>query len=558
MKDGEPKIIMSEKRFKELAAKGASVLSLAALATATGCSVNTVDAHIPTEAPESTIEPFPSPSPEFVLAIEKTAQETIDAQFEGLGIHDPRLIGDVLADASGQNRFAFFESQLPNKQTNEDMNFLVIAGVGEENKIESVRELVVSEAYPQEGDILTFASATFDARTQIFEIQDPYLRTNTQTGEIEITTDGMTWVPLLASPYTYNEVRARVGGGGVLAARALPIPTIEPSPESFTNNRSVLEREGFRIESEEGPWRLVTGDEENPTEVAVAPDSQTISIRTVNGQELTFPQEEFTPRGVDGIDTKLILTLENEQNEVEYFYLEGQGWVTPIEIQTNPENREEYTQITPEDVWSGRLLYSELLVAQPFPEGTLVPDGFFYYGRWLPVGYRVVLSSFLDTEGLGWTDVVNENNVFRRWVGFYKTETPEGVEIIIATEQFLSVNGQDSLFFHYAFGPYWDNTGDIFAETGDQRYWLGSWVYYVDELGREDCRGLFGANRVENGGTECAFYENPQNYPFQLFPKEVKENIENRQNFSGPNHILGEAGEELEDFQKMILLPRSL
>ena len=231
MRDREPRVIMSEKTFKELAIKGSSLLSIAALATATGCSVNNVEAHIPTEVPEPTIEPFPTPSPEFVLAIEKTAQETIDTQFEGLGIHDTRLIGDVLSDASGQNRFALFESQLPNRQTNEDMSFLMIAGVGEENKIESVRGLVASEAYPPEGDILAFASVTFDAQTQIFEIQDPYVRTNTQTGEIEIATDGMTWVPLLASPYTYNEVRATLGGGGVLAARALPTPTTEPTPE---------------------------------------------------------------------------------------------------------------------------------------------------------------------------------------------------------------------------------------------------------------------------------------------------------------------------------------
>jgi len=260
MKDRDSRITMSEKGFKELATKGASVLSLAALAAATGCSANTVDAYVPTEVPESTIEPFPTPSPEFVLSIEKYAQESIDTQFEGLGIHDTRLIGDVLTDASGQNRFALFESQLPNKQTSEDMSFLMIAAVGQENKIESVRGLVASEAYPQEGDILAFASVTFDAQTQIFEIQDPYVRTNTQTGEIEIATDGRTWVPLLASPYTYNEVRATLGGGGILAARALPTPTAEPTviptevplPTRFDDERllneviqNFLERTGY-------------------------------------------------------------------------------------------------------------------------------------------------------------------------------------------------------------------------------------------------------------------------------------------------------------------------
>ena len=248
---------MSEKGLKEVATKMAPVLAIATLAAATGCSVNTVDAHVPTEAPEPTIEPFPSPSPEFVLAIEKDAQDAIDIQFEGLGIHDTRLIGDILTDASGQNRFALFESQLPKKQTPteppltpepsptpQNLKFWMIAGVGQENKVEWVRGLVGSEAYPEKDNVLTFASATFEPQTQIFEIVDPYLRTNLQTGEIEITNDGMVWIPLLASPYTYNEVRAAIGKGGLMAAQALPTPTTEPTPEPTPTPTEIPMYEG--------------------------------------------------------------------------------------------------------------------------------------------------------------------------------------------------------------------------------------------------------------------------------------------------------------------------
>lgn len=219
---------MSEKGFERLASKGALLLSVAALAAATGCETTSANTPVPTIEPTPTVEPFPSPSPEVVLAIEKSAQETIDPVFEGLGIHSVRLIGNVLIDVSGQNRFALFETQLPHKDRQEDLSFLMIAGVGEENKIEWVRGLVASEAYPQEGDTLTFSSATFDAETQTFEIQDPYLRTNTQTGEIEIATNGITWIPLLGDAYTFNEFRAKVGGG-VLAAVALPTPESSPT-----------------------------------------------------------------------------------------------------------------------------------------------------------------------------------------------------------------------------------------------------------------------------------------------------------------------------------------
>ena len=229
MKEGELGISMSEK-IKGLLDKGAPLLSLTILAAATVGEEKSVDASIPTVEPTPTVEPFPSPSPEFVLSMEKSAQERIDAQFEGLGIYDPKFIGGVLTDATGQNSFALFESSLPDKTTNQDLSFFMITGVGQKNKIEWVRGLVLSEAYPQDGNILTFASATFEAETQIFEIHDPYLRTNVQTGEIEIATDGMTWIPLLGSPYTYNEVETRVGGKRILTARALPTPTAKPTP----------------------------------------------------------------------------------------------------------------------------------------------------------------------------------------------------------------------------------------------------------------------------------------------------------------------------------------
>lgn len=221
--------IMAEQKHERSGRRGAMLLTMAALATASGCKVNKPEVHLPPQEPTPTEAPFPTPSPEFIQDLEKSAQDAINSQFGGLGFHDSKLIGDTLTDALGEKRYALFESLTPIKDSSEEYAARFLGTVGEDKHIENVRLLVASEVYSEDKTIVTFAAATFNSGDHFFDIQDPYLRTNTQTGEIEITENGINWIPLLGTPFAYNEIRAKVGTGGILEPPRIPSPTPEPT-----------------------------------------------------------------------------------------------------------------------------------------------------------------------------------------------------------------------------------------------------------------------------------------------------------------------------------------
>ena len=246
-----------------------------------------------------------TPSPEFVHELESYAQDAIDAQFEGLGFHDAKLIGDILTDTSGQNRFALFESSSPTKDSGEEYGAPFVGRVEDGNYIGKVSLLVQSETYPQEKNIITFASATFDSNTPFFDIQDPYLRKNIETGEIEVTEDGTNWIPLLGTHYAYNEIRARVGREGILRIPRLPTPA--PNPTSLPTPTEIPAYTGplAEIDSYKSRGHLPevrTGGSlgDIPGYVFAPTYPMTlISISTVPGTEITEQKWGFSTNGTD-------------------------------------------------------------------------------------------------------------------------------------------------------------------------------------------------------------------------------------------------------------------
>lgn len=246
------------------------------------------------------------------------------------------------------------------------------------------------------------------------------------------------------------------GGPAIEATEVSPVV-----PESFTEQLDILQDQGFKLENKDGVWMFVEGD--SGKEVIAAKDETTVVVKTQSGEELEFPQESFEVKEVSGVGVSAILTLENTDGSVEYFYLnheDNEYWTTPLEIQANPEVIENYTPIELEDVWSGRLLFSELLIAEPFPEGTAVPDKFVYQMFRFPKGVLIELDSYFDesTQNLGnpgYQDNIDKDNDYRKWVAFYTITMSNGENAIIATQQVLSQDGENSVFFHHIFGSEW-------------------------------------------------------------------------------------------------------
>lgn len=265
-------------------------------------------------------------------------------------------------------------------------------------------------------------------------------------------------------------------------------PTADPFvtlPQSIRDQMSVLERSGYSVKESQAGWELVS--KENQT-VLTTPEPGTVIINTKDGGILTYPQEAFEVKSSIGAGVEVILTVKNTQGKVEYFSLDKEGyWVSPIELQTNPEVIENYTPIELEDMWSGRVLYSELLAAEPFPSGTAVPDDLIYRLWPNPKGEIIDLialfkdSQFAETQP-AYQEMVNVRNDYRRWIAFYKTNTPSGLEMIVGTQQMLSPDGKTSYLFHYG-------TGEEWPQDKDSRTFSGDLINIVDNIYRASEQG---------------------------------------------------------------------
>lgn len=180
--------------------------------------------------PTTEVSAQPTASPEFVNSLNESAQKLTDEAFAGLGIHDVSLIGaGTLKDASGRE-FALFTSKLPDVKEGQDLDFLLLGQVTEANQVGEIKGLVIDEEKAQ-GPILEFIGVSFNPETQKFLIEGPSIRTNTQTGKIEVFKDGI-WQELRGPDATIDEIQERLGPS-VLAAPALPTPTAEVVEPSY-------------------------------------------------------------------------------------------------------------------------------------------------------------------------------------------------------------------------------------------------------------------------------------------------------------------------------------
>lgn len=365
------------------------------------------------------------------------------------------------------------------------------------------------------------------------------------------------------------------------------VPTGTPSdipvtvPDSLSNQESILRLAGYRIQTSPDGVKLVDPHGQSALRSL---EANTVVITTENDETLTFPQEAFEVRKTIGAGVEQILTVKSPEGAVEYFYLDRSGeWVTPIEQQTDPREIENYTEATMEDVWSGRMLYSELLNAQEFPAGTLVPDEFSYkLWRTGGGGYYVKIQHAIDGEsdvGLKFNyEIVKHGNDYRRWVAFYQSQTPEGVDVLIGTEQVLSTDGKTSIFFHYIFGPEWPWTEDYHFSSGRTLNLVDNVFQATDpqvsdpsqELGRvirpvitvtfgdpqNERRGLTVLPNGLNGPPAAGgplYLDFQQNNPV-LVRDDLAELITKAAEVTGPNVWVAYVGPEISELQYMYLM----
>lgn len=301
-----------------------------------------------------------------------------------------------------------------------------------------------------------------------------------------------------------------------------------------------------------------------------------------SGEAVEFLNTAFEDVPVEAAGIESIQVVKNSAGEVQYFYLDKEGyWVTPIEFQTNPEDLENYTQITLEDMWSGRVLYSEALRAEPFAEGAMVPDKFVYELWRYPRGTAVDLIAWFDESAYNhsspdFQEVVNVSNDYRRWIAFYKLIDPSGDELIVGTQQVLNSDGKTSLFFHHQFGKEmnWDeNHGDLNSKytvlnsvfnardpgnaDDSQRFFVNPTIFFqgITPEATEQFFSIFGtpSSRPPTSGIEL--YQNSLNNPLLIatgLETMITTAMQNPDFRYGGN--LPFSGDEIEKLQYMFLL----
>lgn len=197
-------------------------------------------------------------------------------------------------------------------------------------------------------------------------------------------------------------------------------PTAETMPASFEKNRRALEEMGYTFQWGRG-IELVGS---NGNVIASSIDGLTISVYGQNGELTIFPEQAFAITKTSGLGMENLLTLSNTQGEVTQTYLEnGAYWAPLTEIQRNPREIENYPRVPIEALWSGQLAQSEALTAEPFPEGTVPPDGLAYVlwrGNQL---HWVTLDSVINGQG----NFNNESHYLTfhyRWAKFLSFHNP--------------------------------------------------------------------------------------------------------------------------------------
>lgn len=276
----------------------------------------------------------------------------------------------------------------------------------------------------------------------------------------------------------------------------------------------------------------------------IVSDSEIIEV---GGEEISVPKEAFKDMKLNG-DTVTLKTVQLEEGTVDYFQLENEEWVAPIEVQKNPDNIDEYVEITAEDVWSGRVLFSEILEAEdePFPPGTLVPVQFFHHRHGSMGGALVLLVDQTDQVSQYDRNELTYENDHRRWYSFYLIDG----KTVVGTQRILSPDGKSSLFFHIGFDR------DMLESDLGSRHVMesvfkarengGSWMFPIIYLDAP-CEKATITNSGDNSA--CVFIDSPGNIPSAVsgdLEERYKEILEGNRENNG-------AGQEIIGFQSMIL-----
>lgn len=247
-----------------------------------------------------------------------------------------------------------------------------------------------------------------------------------------------------------------------------PLPTATATPETLPTILKELEPRlkgmGFELAEAGSQWELRDADNQL---VLSASDVNSLTLYGAEGETFTQPAQAFSIQRTIGAGMEQLLVLGNTQGETTHTYLPRGGyWAELVEIQPEARVIADYPVVPIEALWSGLLAQTEALNAQPFPEGTVVPNGFGYRIRAGAEVYWVMLHEWTGDRWdisfnylRSWSHpddyIVDSSNDYRRFTNFYRSQTPEGTEILMATEQVLMTDGKTSLFLHYVYGPEW-------------------------------------------------------------------------------------------------------
>ncbi|MCL4258478.1 MAG: hypothetical protein KJZ53_08115 [Anaerolineales bacterium] len=358
-----------------------------------------------------------------------------------------------------------------------------------------------------------------------------------------------------------------------------PEPTAEPTPsvpESISRYESILRQLGLTVTVVGQEVQVVNKDNEP---VLVSAEAAAITIQTEDGETLTFPEEALEMRQTIAIGYKNILTINDDQGNTQYFYLKETGlWATPLELQTNPKDPEQYILIDLEDVWSGRLVISVALEAEAFPAGTVVPDELAYM-LWQGLGGGSVrmqgfVNGALDSQAEYWQHV-NQKNDYRLPLAFWRFVTEDGTKAIGGTEQILLPGGQEYAFLTGIHGPesswvegrqFPDGKRNNIADTAfayrDPSFDTNTFVAFLIRPlialgpGLQGLAGTYGNLRnaqAKSVGFDL-YLNNPQNNPLSLRP-DLSGLIEERlANPLGRIDYLAPVGKEIAGMQLMVLV----
>lgn len=216
-----------------------------------------------------------------------------------------------------------------------------------------------------------------------------------------------------------------------------------------------MKKLGYELRNGDRGWELISPQGDM---VLSATDTLTVTAYGADNEVIISPEQAFAVTKTIGAGMEQLLTLNNAEGKPTHTFLERAGYWAPLaEIQTDPREIENYPEVPIEAIWNGLLAQSEALTAEPFPAGTFVPEKFIYVMWGGSQSYSIQLQDFggglADDDRRYHVEAVNKDNDYRRWTNFYRSQTPEGVEVIIGTEQILMPDGKTSLFFHYVFGP---------------------------------------------------------------------------------------------------------